>query len=335
MNARRHVAILCGAIALVVAACASPGPSTTSPTTTSSTTVTTAVPTTAAPTTAAPTTAAPTTAAPTTATSTTAAPATTSPTTATTSAPTTTLPTDVASLPAGNGAVLAVVIDDLADTATYLDDYLRLPIPLTFAVLPMSVRAPAAAAAVAAANRQVILHIPLPVAPSRTAPGGLALDASDADVAAYLDTALARVPAAAGANNHQGSWGTATPVLMSRLLRGLQQRSLFFLDSVTSQHTVGYATARSLGMQLRINNVFLDNNERSPRPQLLALARLAASHGTAIGIGHVTRPWLLHALQTMTADLEARGYRFAFLSAVTNGPAGGLDTGVLTSLPTH
>jgi len=148
---------------------------------------------------------------------------------------------------------------------------------LTFAVLPMSVDAQAAAATITAAGQQEILHIPLPVAPRRTAAGGLALDATDAEIQTYLDVALLRVPAAVGANNHEGTWGTAAPALMGRLLRSLQAHSLFFLDSVTTQRTIGYATGRSLGMPSRINNVFLDGNEPSARPQLLALARLATT----------------------------------------------------------
>jgi polysaccharide deacetylase 2 family uncharacterized protein YibQ len=119
---------------------------------------------------------------------------------------------------------------------------------------------------------------------------------------------------------------------MDRLLRGLQARGLYFLDSVTTQQTVGYATALRLGMPSRINNVFLDDNESSARGQLLQLARLAAAHGTAIGIGHVSRPWVLRNLQALAAPLAAKGYRFASLGTVTNRPAGGLDVGVRTTL---
>lgn len=238
----------------------------------------------------------------------------------------------MAALPAGHGALIAIVIDDVGATDAYLGGYLRLALPLTFAIMPAAKNAPADAATIAAAGYEEILHIPLPVAPDPTAAGGLNLDATDADVAAYLDNALTRVPHAKGANNHAGGWGTSTPTLMDRLLRGLQARQLYFLDSVTTQQTVGYATARQLGMAPRINNVFLDGAQASSRGQLLQLARLAATHRTAIGIGHANRAWLLHNLEAVAPQLQAKGYRFASLGTVTNGIAGGLDVGVRSSL---
>jgi polysaccharide deacetylase 2 family uncharacterized protein YibQ len=220
------------------------------------------------------------------------------------------------------------VVDDVGGPDTYLDGYLRLPVPLTFAVMPMATNAARDDAAITAAGRTALLHIPLPVGSNPAAPGGLAMGATDADVAAYLDAAQARVPHAVGANNHQGSAGTADAGLMDRLLRALQARHLFFLDSVTTQKTMGYATELRLGMPPRINNVFLDNDASSPEPQLLQLARLAAAHGTAIGICHTTRPWVLATLAPVVDQLLAKGYRFAPLGEVTNGPAGGLDVGV-------
>ncbi len=245
---------------------------------------------------------------------------------------TTVIAPDVAALPPGGGARLAIVIDDVGGADTYLADYLRLSVPLTFGVMPLASNATAADQKIVTAGREALLHIPLPVSPNRDAPGGLGLDATEDDVSRYLDTAKARVPDSDGANNHTGSWGTATPQLMDRLLRALASRGMFFMDSVTSQQTVGYATELALGMPSRINNLFLDTTESSARAQLLQLARLAAAEGTAIGIGHVTRTWVLHLLQTLAPQLQVKGYRFAFLRDVTNRAVGPLDAGVRSTL---
>ena len=114
----------------------------------------------------------------------------------------------------------------------------------------------------------------------------------------------------------------------------LKARGLFFLDSVTSGRTVGFAIARELGMPARINNVFCDHYEtdQDSRQAVLQLARDAASAGGAIGIGHVFHPYVLHVLVQLAPQLQARGYVFAPISQVTDAPAPGLDAGVRSSL---
>jgi len=240
----------------------------------------------------------------------------------------------VAALPFGSGARIAVVIDDLGGADTYIDPYLTLDIPLTFAVMPYAARASVDDAKIRSASQTALLHIPLPIGADLHPEGGVGIDASTVDVQGYLDGAMSRVPDAVGANNHQGSLGTSTPALMEVLLPALAARQLWFLDSVTSQQTVAYAIAVRLGMPSRINNVFLDNDasEAAARAQLLALARLAAANGSAIGIAHVTRPWAAAALQQVAGQLQRRGYTFVSTKDVTNLPAGPLDAGVRTRL---
>ncbi len=259
---------------------------------------------------------------------------TTPPASPTTTAPAA-LPADVAALPYGNGASIAVVVDDVGGADTYLADYLALPVPVAFAVMPMAANAPRDDTTVSAAGRPVLLHIPLPIAADLQPAGGIAIDATGADARTYVASARARVPHAVGANNHQGSLGTSTLSLVQVVLPALHEQGLWFLDSVTSQQTVAYATALSLGMPSRINNVFLDNDDSdaAARTQLLALARIAARSGSAIGICHVTRPYQLHALQQLVGALQQHGYRFRPITAVTNRPAGGLDAGVAVTLP--
>ena len=262
------------------------------------------------------------------------APSPTSTTSTASTTPTDALPADVRALPAGNGASIAVVVDDVGGADTYLGDYLALPVPVAFAVMPLAGNATADDRRIAAAGRAVLLHIPLPIAADLHPAGGLGIDATAAQAAEFVATAKQRVPHAVGANNHQGSLGTSTPALMQVLLPTLQRAGLWFLDSVTSQQTVGYATALSLGMPSRLNNVFLDNedSDAAARHQLLELARLAAVNGSAIGICHVHRPYQLRALQQVAGALVERGYRFRSVTEVTNRPAGGLDVGVRTSL---
>jgi polysaccharide deacetylase 2 family uncharacterized protein YibQ len=63
---------------------------------------------------------------------------------------------------------------------------------------------------------------------------------------------------------------------------------MFFVDSLTSNHSKGFATARSLNMAAAHRNIFLDNivEESAIFYQLLKLVRFAHEHGSAVGIGH-------------------------------------------------
>ncbi len=288
-------------------------------------------------------------------TTTTAAPTTTTTlaTTATTAAPTTTMamptttappgPTvpvvldeDVAALPDGNGARIAVVVDDAGGVEGSLADYLALPMSVTISVIPFFDHATAQAERSHAAGKEVLLHLPLS---NREGHGDgvsrlVGTERPEA-IDAFVQSAVALVPYAVGANNHEGSFGSTLPGLMRPLVASLQRRGLFFLDSVTTQKSVGYAVEGELGMDRRVNNQFLDHDttDENSRAALLHLALLASKSGTGIGICHVYHPFALHALQTIGAQLQAKGYVFVPVSQVTNHLQGGLDVGMKATIP--
>lgn len=242
---------------------------------------------------------------------------------------------DVASLPDGHGAKIAIGVDDVGGTDTYLSDYLRLPQPLTFSIMPLASNAPADDAAAHAAGRHVTLHIPLQNSPRAKRADGLTVGMQPAAINEFLDRALQRVPHAEGANNHEGSWGSTQTAIVRPLIEALNARHLFFYDSVTSGSTVGYAVLTTLGLPPRINNAFLDHYEtdRDSRDALFQLATVAARQGSAIGICHVFHPYLLHALQQFGPQMEEKGYVFVPIADVTNRPAAtGLDERVRTAI---
>ncbi len=295
---------------------------------------------TAAPTTLAPatTTVAPTTLAPAAEPTTTAI--TTVTTTPATAAPATVVPVaieeDVAALPDGNGARIAIVVDDAGGVEGDIAGYLALPMPVTISIIPSFAHATDVAERTHVAGKEVLLHLPL--ANKKGNGDGLTrLNGTEtADVVdRFVQSAVDRVPYAVGANNHEGPYGSAQPTLMRELLTSLQRRGLFFMDSVTSQRSVGYAVEAELAMEPRVNNQFLDHDEtdENSRAALIHLALLAARSGTGIGICHVFHPYALHALAAIGAQLQAKGYTFAVLSQVANRLQGGLDAGMRSTIP--
>lgn len=241
---------------------------------------------------------------------------------------------EAAAIPDGNGAVIAIVIDDVVDGRN-LEAFLRLvDAPITYAVFPFSRGSARASAKVIEAGGESIIHLPIRLRRSR--PGGWFLSPGwkQEQMDDWVDRAVASVPGAVGANNHMGS--TTNVRAMRAVMARLNLHSLFFMDSITVPDTVGYAAALEAGMPSRINNSFLDNiaDVKYTRGRILGLAKTARKRGSAIGIGHLQRRTTLQALREAIPILIARGYRIVPLSALTNVPNSSRTRTTLPPLPT-
>jgi hypothetical protein len=123
---------------------------------------------------------------------------------------------------------------------------------------------------------------------------------------------LAQVPLARGVNNHEGSKASADSRVMHAVIGVLAQHgNLFFIDSRTSQDSVGEQTAQAMGVPAAARDVFLDNRAdvAYTQEQLLAAAAIARRTGSAIAIGH-PRPSTLAAVRSMIPQLQAAGIEF-------------------------
>ena len=152
----------------------------------------------------------------------------------------------------------------------------------------------------------------LPDAPGR---GALLASMTAERIQQTIDGDLASVPFAVGANNHTGSRLTAHAGQMQTVMRHLQQRQLFFIDSRTTDETVAYAVARKIGVKSAQRKVFLDvkPGRDFARRQLTQLASLAEQGQPAIAIGHPKED-TLRALEEMLPEFERRGIRIVRVS---------------------
>ena len=101
------------------------------------------------------------------------------------------------------------------------------------------------------------------------------------------------------------------------VLRELKKRGLFFLDSGTTDRSMGYKLARELSLKTGKRDVFLDN-ETGPKDmeaQLNQLMKIARLRGKAIGIGH-PYPTTVAALKGMIAKIQKAGIKIVPLSQV-------------------
>jgi polysaccharide deacetylase 2 family uncharacterized protein YibQ len=110
------------------------------------------------------------------------------------------------------------------------------------------------------------------------------IDAIRAALAADLDTWNGYV----GINNHMGSRFTMDRIRMGALMAELKSRGLMWLDSRTTNGSVGAASAEAAGVPYVTRDVFIDNepNLDAVMKELERAIALAKSRGTAIAIGH-------------------------------------------------
>ena len=141
------------------------------------------------------------------------------------------------------------------------------------------------------------------------------MNKTDAEVRRTLLESLASVPHASGMNNHQGSKATEDRRVMSAVVAALREQNYFYLDSMTSQDSVGWQVAGEAGLPALKRDVFLDN-ERTPEAvtaQLDLLRRIALERGQAIGIGH-DEPVTLNAIKAYLGEFEKDGIELVKLS---------------------
>jgi len=202
-------------------------------------------------------------------------------------------------------AYMSIIIDDLGQSIDRDSRTLALPGPVTMAIMPDTPHASDFARQAHKAGKTVILHMPMDPA---TGPYAWHPGTPLPELASRLQAALAKVPYAAGINNHMGSRMTAQREPMAWLMGELQQRHLFFVDSRTSAATVAAAEAQRVDLAHVSRDVFLDD-VRTPEAiaeQLHRGMELARRQGSAVLIGH-PYPQTLAVLEQALPRLSRQG----------------------------
>ncbi|MBF0341309.1 MAG: divergent polysaccharide deacetylase family protein [Magnetococcales bacterium] len=200
-------------------------------------------------------------------------------------------PSSTPSQPRSGAPRVAVVIDDLGYNGPVSMAIARLPEAITLAILPDGDFSRRVAHIGKETRKEVILHQPMePMGYPRIKPGPHALlsGMGREEIRATLIRNLDQFPEAIGINNHMGSRLTQNREAMDVVMELLKERGLFFLDSRTSQTSVGYARARASGIPAARRDVFLDNVQRvaAIEARLAELEHVARVTGRAVGIGH-------------------------------------------------
>jgi len=216
----------------------------------------------------------------------------------------------------------AIVIDDLGQSLSHLEQLADLNIPLSIAIIP---GLPASSRTVNEASRrgiEMLLHQPMePREETGKNPGeGVLLTSMTAgDLRARVRTNLAAVPGAVGVNNHMGSKFTEDVAGLGALMAEIKEHGLFWLDSRTTPGTRGIEVARAAGVPALERDIFIDAEVNADfiRRQVRRLIERARVNGTAVGIGH---PHLvtIAVLRELRGELLASGVTLVPVAALVH-----------------
>jgi polysaccharide deacetylase 2 family uncharacterized protein YibQ len=225
-----------------------------------------------------------------------------------------------------DGPVVAIVIDDFGyamndDVTGFLD----LPFPVSVSVLPGTPHGKAIASEAAAAGKEVLLHLPMEpesYPDSDPGEGALLLSHTHREIEGMVTAAIEGLPEATGVNNHMGSAFVLDRARMRTVMSVVDERGLFYVDSMTTPLSRGYAEAERAGVPTVRNNMFLDSpldeqGRIDVRAQLRNLTDIAVRRGYGVGIGH-PHPETLRALRAEAPRMMEQGIEFVFVSELAH-----------------
>jgi polysaccharide deacetylase 2 family uncharacterized protein YibQ len=225
-------------------------------------------------------------------------------------------PVELTPYPRGEGARVALVIDDLGRSLNELVELRGLGVPLSYAVLPYETRTEAVVSNLRERGEEILCHLPMePRNGANPGPGALTRNMTRRELVRATRDALQQTPGAVGVNNHMGSRLSVDRRAMKTVLGILAGDGLFYLDSRTSADSLGYRMALEAGLPAAERQVFLDaeSQPETVRQQFGRLLELAKGRGAAIAIGHPSDTTLGVLRREIPRALRA-GYEFVPVS---------------------
>jgi polysaccharide deacetylase 2 family uncharacterized protein YibQ len=187
-------------------------------------------------------------------------------------------------------AKVAIIIDDIGYQIEIAEQIMSLNYPVAISVLPFLPHSQFVAQMAKEKGLTVLLHLPMEPHNANTDPGKGAIftTMNEHEIKAKILANLKDIPNVDGVNNHMGSKATEDEFIMRTILHELKERNLFFIDSMTSPHSIGYQLSKEMGLKTAQRTVFLDNEQNIDyiRNQVVVLKNTALKYGSAIAIGH-------------------------------------------------
>lgn len=164
-------------------------------------------------------------------------------------------------------ARVCILVDDVGYSGEGIDTYLAMNMPVTISVLPFYDTSAFFARKARQLGFEVMLHMPMQssFASYYKYENLIKTKLSEEELSKRVKRVLAAVPLIQGINNHEGSKATEDSKTMEVVMREIARHGYYFVDSVTSQRSVAYKTARKHGLPAsRRSFDFLDNTKTIP-----------------------------------------------------------------------
>jgi polysaccharide deacetylase 2 family uncharacterized protein YibQ len=214
---------------------------------------------------------------------------------------------------------VALIIDDIGRSSYQARQFLELGVPITYAILPRLNKTHTLAEEIHDQGHEIMLHQPMEPYESTIDPGPGALYVGDAmtRIDRIMMENISDVPFAQGVNNHMGSRFTSCEKEMNEVLQVIKSKGFFFVDSLTTNRSAAYSTAKKLEVTAARRHIFLDNclEESAILSQLARLKDIALKNGCAIGIGHPF-PETAKAVERFLDTLKGSPFRLVYISQV-------------------
>ncbi|MBF0390463.1 MAG: divergent polysaccharide deacetylase family protein [Desulfamplus sp.] len=186
---------------------------------------------------------------------------------------------------------VAIIIDDIGFDPKIADDLIKIDKNITISILPGSPSGRQIANKMHSKGVEIMLHLPMePLQYPSVDPGYGAILSSmgDIEIIKVLNKNLDILPQIRGVNNHMGSKLTTSSSAMRQIFTILKQKELFFIDSLTSDHSVAKESAESVKLEFASRDLFLDNKKDKNyiKKKIKELIVIAKHKGSAIAIGH-------------------------------------------------
>jgi polysaccharide deacetylase 2 family uncharacterized protein YibQ len=219
----------------------------------------------------------------------------------------------------GEPARAAIIMDDLGNSLEPLRELCALGLRITASVLPFAAETLPSVRAAEECGLEVMLHLPLEslAKPARAPEGTISSGMSREEVRRGVLAALEQIPGCRGVNNHAGSKVTEDAGIMPTILEVVRDKGLYFIDSRTTNASVAFETARSLGVPAAERRVFLDGvlEDEAIKGRIEELFRAARDNGRAVGICH-PKAETLAALRKYLGLAKAYGVTLVFASEI-------------------
>lgn len=194
----------------------------------------------------------------------------------------------------GRRPLIAVVVDDLGYSVETAGQLVRMPMPLTWAIIPYQKHSRDTAEMARREGIPFMLHLPMEAHGKDERQSLVRVGMDEEAIRLAVRNALWSLPGVAGLNNHRGSRATESRFVMESVLKEVASEGLFFVDSRTSANSVAYPIAVEMGIPATLNRSFLDNEDKEDFmwSQFEKATAIAVKRGGAVVICHA-RPGTL------------------------------------------